>query len=178
MIRRPPKSTLFPYTTLFRSKFPMKWSFVDFNRQTVMGKEMITDTNMQNQVKNIWMANLKIKPMRYDSAEAYMYKTKIWTDRIKQRGGQVIFVRTPSSGFYLDKERKSYPRNKYWDRLLAITNFDGIHFEDYPEIKNIKCPEGSHLGGDDRILFTNWLINALLQKGWKFNQQPIESLNQ
>src|SRR5256885_10778884 len=26
MIRRPPRSTLFPYTTLFRSKFP--WEFV------------------------------------------------------------------------------------------------------------------------------------------------------
>src|SRR5258707_3952959 len=25
MIRRPPRSTLFPYTTLFRSKFPRNW---------------------------------------------------------------------------------------------------------------------------------------------------------
>src|SRR2546422_7867379 len=30
MIRRPPRSTLFPYTTLFRSGFPtgLKWSFM------------------------------------------------------------------------------------------------------------------------------------------------------
>src|SRR2546428_1010623 len=27
MIRRPPRSTLFPYTTLFRSKAPMRWKF-------------------------------------------------------------------------------------------------------------------------------------------------------
>src|SRR2546430_6025592 len=28
MIRRPPRSTLFPYTTLFRSKLKEKWTFV------------------------------------------------------------------------------------------------------------------------------------------------------
>src|SRR3712207_9323505 len=26
MIRRPPRSTLFPYTTLFRSRFPTRWA--------------------------------------------------------------------------------------------------------------------------------------------------------
>src|SRR5213075_1728431 len=36
-------------------KFPLQWSFVDFNRQTIMGERMITDTNMQNQVKKIWL---------------------------------------------------------------------------------------------------------------------------
>src|SRR3712207_8141475 len=27
MIRRPPRSTLFPYTTLFRSRLELKWAF-------------------------------------------------------------------------------------------------------------------------------------------------------
>src|SRR2546430_11022655 len=30
MIRRPPRSTLFPYTTLFRSPIPIRWSFTIF----------------------------------------------------------------------------------------------------------------------------------------------------
>src|SRR6266511_4211738 len=29
MIRRPPRSTLFPYTTLFRSPVTIQWSFTD-----------------------------------------------------------------------------------------------------------------------------------------------------
>jgi len=29
MIRRPPRSTLFPYTTLFRSGWSFRWTFVD-----------------------------------------------------------------------------------------------------------------------------------------------------
>src|SRR3712207_9367863 len=36
MIRRPPRSTLFPYTTLFRSNFPdtPEWNFVFVNHVT------------------------------------------------------------------------------------------------------------------------------------------------
>src|SRR5256886_17389635 len=40
MIRRPPRSTLFPYTTLFRSQLPRSWSRVlacrvDFRHQPI-----------------------------------------------------------------------------------------------------------------------------------------------
>src|SRR2546428_4405440 len=34
MIRRPPRSTLFPYTTLFRSDVELLWSFGNFGRTT------------------------------------------------------------------------------------------------------------------------------------------------
>src|SRR5260370_14415682 len=34
MIRRPPRSTLFPYTTLFRSIFPMSWIRAPRSRRT------------------------------------------------------------------------------------------------------------------------------------------------
>src|SRR3712207_7110810 len=44
MIRRPPRSTLFPYTTLFRSSFistePVFWPRASESDRTVMGKEM------------------------------------------------------------------------------------------------------------------------------------------
>src|SRR3712207_8949110 len=33
MIRRPPRSTLFPYTTLFRSSFLLRWGATDFWNQ-------------------------------------------------------------------------------------------------------------------------------------------------
>src|SRR2546430_16240783 len=37
MIRRPPRSTLFPYTTLFRSEFSAKLVKVDLRSRTVVG---------------------------------------------------------------------------------------------------------------------------------------------
>src|SRR5256884_8368133 len=46
MIRRPPRSTLFPYTTLFRSEFPRSWT-IDWQRfidlQLRPGPETKTD---------------------------------------------------------------------------------------------------------------------------------------
>jgi len=35
MIRRPPRSTLFPYTTLFRSSFPQSKAAVDSQGRTI-----------------------------------------------------------------------------------------------------------------------------------------------
>ena len=34
----------------------------------------------------------------------------------------------------LDWELKGFPRNEYWDRLLAYTGCKGIYFADYPAI--------------------------------------------
>ena len=36
MIRRPPRSTLFPYTTLFRSRGPMKLSDVEAAQKEIL----------------------------------------------------------------------------------------------------------------------------------------------
>src|SRR3712207_7817702 len=45
MIRRPPRSTLFPYTTLFRSAFPHKKEVkdFDFSFQPSINKDQILD---------------------------------------------------------------------------------------------------------------------------------------
>src|SRR2546422_6834347 len=48
MIRRPPRSTLFPYTTLFRSRTDALASFSNFGRRTVHlgapGQEILSTT--------------------------------------------------------------------------------------------------------------------------------------
>src|SRR3712207_8177776 len=44
MIRRPPRSTLFPYTTLFRSeKMPMRIHLIGGRKLDASGKELITN---------------------------------------------------------------------------------------------------------------------------------------
>src|SRR2546430_11442868 len=44
MIRRPPRSTLFPYTTLFRSAYrqTLSWGFVDVFRHLYPEKQLFT----------------------------------------------------------------------------------------------------------------------------------------
>src|ERR1035441_4985960 len=43
MKRRPPRSTLFPYTTLFRSASPMPWSAIGLNFPAMRGKDGAVD---------------------------------------------------------------------------------------------------------------------------------------
>ena len=99
-----------------------------------------------------------------------MASVQVSVDKIKAHGGQVIFVRTPSSGPFLMGETMGYPREKYWNRLLLVTKCDGIHFQDYPEIAHLQCPEFSHLSQADAILYTKTFVRILGEKGWKFSR--------
>src|SRR5215213_2922610 len=114
--------------------FPWEFSKKTFDRQSCMDPKFLTDTNLQNKVKGIWMAFAKMdtsKPISGVRLDSFIHIVKMNVDKIKQRGGEVLFVRTPSSGPYLQAEKKGFPRSKYWDKLLAVTNCPGIHFEDY-----------------------------------------------
>ena len=54
-----------------------------------------------------------------------------------------------------------FPREKYWDRLLAETQCPGIHFMDYPAIAHFDCPEFSHLQLKDAVTFTKEFVKIL-----------------
>src|SRR3712207_7135443 len=51
MIRRPPRSTLFPYTTLFRSRLQARQTMVG-NAERVFGEP--SDTGLQAQFAELW----------------------------------------------------------------------------------------------------------------------------
>ena len=80
---------------------------------------------------------------------------------IHGRGGQVIFLRLPSSGAVRALEARTWPRSRYWDRLSAATCARTIHFADYPQLANFECADGSHLGAEDRRRFTAALVEIL-----------------
>ena len=84
--------------------------------------------------------------------------TRANVEKIRAKGGKVIFVRLPSSGGLRELEKKTTPREIYWDQLIESTQSPGIHFEDYPELRNFDCPEWSHLRKDDAIRFTKELM--------------------
>lgn len=154
--------------------FPIEFSNNTFERQTYMTPEFITDTVLQNKVKANWafFASLgKGAPPMPEAELAAIFKSvKTATDKIKARGGEVLFVRTPSSGGYLQGEKMGFPREKYWDKLLAYTNCPGIHFLDYPTIDHFICPEFSHLSQPDAEIFTKHFITILeKEKGWKLS---------
>ena len=140
------------------------------NRQSLMTPAFVADTNQHNQIRAVWQkfASRRQPPMSGPPVDTLLMKVKADVDRIVARGGKVVFVRTPSSGPYWAGEQKGYPREQYWDRILATTQMPGIHFMDYPETNHYACPEFSHLKPADAMDYTRHLIAQLESNGWSF----------
>lgn len=81
--------------------------------------------------------------------------------RIRERGGDVVFVRAPSSGPFLAAENGGFPRERTWDPLLQATNAVGIHFEDHADLRDVELPEWSHIRAGDTGRFTRALVRHL-----------------
>ena len=152
--------------------FPINFSCTTFDRQEYMTSTFATDANQCKKVMGNWQFFASLSkgapPMSDKELNAIFESVKKATDKIKARGGEILFVRTPSSGPYLQGENRGFPREKYWDKLLAVTNCPGVHFLDYPTIDHFVCPEFSHLTRPDAIIFTKHFIEILEKdKGWK-----------
>lgn len=149
--------------------FPRKFSYVNFDRQEIMTDEFVKDTSIQRKITDIWtmFGALSDKPgVGGDTLQKIFTEVQTAVAKIKARGGRVIFVRTPSSGGYWAHEPVSFPREKYFDKLLSLTDCKGIHFKDYPEMADLICPEWSHLKPADGVVYTNALIKALEKENW------------
>jgi hypothetical protein len=137
-----------------------------------MTNNFAKDPEQIQQVTNVWalfgkMAE-KAPPITVAATDSIIGSVKAAVGKIRARGGKVIFVRTPSSGPFLEMERMAFSREKFWNKLLTATQCEGIHFEDYPAISTFQCPEFSHLSLSQAKSFTHSLINILQEKGWKF----------
>jgi hypothetical protein len=159
----PPRPGVFPGIY-----FPMGFSAVTYDRQTQMTTDFVADTNQHKAVKGVWAYGLSkpFVPLSKEKTDSIFYSVKRDVDKIKARGGQILFVRTPSSGLYREAEVKGYPRAAYWDRLLTLTACTGIYFTDYPETSHFVCPEWSHLTPADAIIYTKAFVRELQEKEW------------
>src|SRR5437763_3414976 len=119
----PPRPGVFPGIY-----FPFGFTPVTYDRQNKMTADFVADTNQQNAVKRIWTYGMSrpFVPLPKDKMDAIFNSVKTDVDKIRARGGQVLFVRTPSVGPYREKEVMGYPKTAYWDRLLAMTGCKGI----------------------------------------------------
>ncbi len=154
--------------------FPKEFSVSSSERQASLTPMFLSSPRLiKIQIGN-WIKRgaLDKRPgLKGDSLIAMFKQIKASVDKIRSRGGQVLFVRPPSSGGYLATEKIVYPRKEYWDALLAYTNSPGIHYADYPETANLACPEWSHLSPKDAIIYTETLVRVLRdEKGWKFKK--------
>lgn len=86
-----------------------------------------------------------------------------WVERINARGGKVVFYREPVSGEHIEMDESYFPREKYWDKLVAIMPATMIDFRDHPELV-IDTPDTSHIDIKDIDRHTRALAQLLHRK--------------
>jgi len=149
--------------------WPTKFTTTNFRRQEIMTNEFVKDTTLQRRVTDIWTmfgALDKYHGVTRDTLQKIFDEVKTAVAKIKARGGNVIFTRTPSSGGYWANEPLQHPRAEYYDQLPAITHCGSVHFKDYPDTKDFICPEWSHLSRPEAEQYTKALIGHLKEQHW------------
>jgi hypothetical protein len=84
-------------------------------------------------------------------------------ERIRARGGDVAFIRFPSSGPVYLSETRGFPRSLAWEPFLAKTRAAGVHFEDHAQLQGYRLPEWSHMAAGDSGRFTRALAPLVLE---------------
>ena len=146
---------------------------VDIERQGGMTEVAANSIDLQKRIQQIWIPLFKPPPPQKGktveeakadfgkAVENILDKVKLHVDKIREKGGQVIFLRLPSTGQLREMENTFTPRPHFWDRILKTTGAPGIHFEDFAKLKGFDCPEWSHLNRKDASEFTKRLTPIL-----------------
>jgi hypothetical protein len=146
-------------------EFPPYFGRISPDRRYHMWSLCERPGELQDRIRQIWLPLFQMgPPFGGEGLTQLIASVRADVEKIRARGGQVVFVRFPSTGQLRDIERERWPREAYWDRLIAETGAPGIHFEDYPGLKDFPCPEWSHLSRVDAVTFTRNLIPVLREK--------------
>jgi hypothetical protein len=134
------------------------------NRQTYSWEQLERDENLREHARSVWMMIWPGPPVTPDDVSQVIASTKADIDQIRARGGDVVWIRPPSTGPILDIERTRYPRQQVWDRLMHETGSFGVYFEDYPSMRNFGSSDWSHLTKSSALVFTHAYVHVLSEK--------------
>ena len=150
-----------------------KLSETEADRNTHMWGKVENDTDYKALMQRVWRQDFEPGPDDPPPAELaklrdqQIERTAKAVATLRARGVQVLFVRAPSTGPYLQYDDKLFARATSWDVLLAKTGAPGIHFQDYPELQGLEQPEWSHLSHADARKFTTALHALIVRDVWK-----------
>lgn len=134
------------------------------DRQTFMWPRMETDARLQEHAKKVWMAAGRLPPPDAATIGRAIAESREFVARIRDRGGEVVFVRAPSGGALYERERTAVPRERTWDLLLRETGAFGIHFEDHESMQGLETPEWSHLSRASATRFTHAYVGVIARE--------------
>jgi len=160
------KSLLRQVNLGIRTEGPKKPPFYNFgdvspDRNMAMANRTVTDTAFANSIIRVWnFFGKSAPPPDKDSTTEYFLKD---AQKFMKRGGNLILIRCPSSGGGRMAENMFLSRERFWDSLVGVLPVKNYHFEDYAQLKNLSCPEESHLSKDDAEYFTKELAQIMIQ---------------
>jgi len=140
------------------------------DRQADMWNRVEDDPEFNATVTSTWRAiveNLPPPPSPEEAKKAFEQKlSQIAEDvgKIRARGGEVVFIRPPSSDWFREFERQATPRERVWEPILQAAEAVGVHFEDYPALSDVKTPEWSHISSRDKARWTRALVPVLRER--------------
>ena len=152
---------------------PPFFATIDRERRARMIEKCAQPGPLQERVKNGWLPLFTpppppswvppeaFKAKMGQTVENRFVETAALVDKLRKRGGKVVFVRFPVNGPLKEHEDRMTPRQGSWDRILRDTGAPGIHFEDHPELASFQLPEWSHLSAPDSVDFTRRLVPHL-----------------
>lgn len=136
------------------------------NRQADLWSRVETDTAFNRVVTTTWQAFLEAAPppppedVARKQFEELLQRVAGQVEQIRRRGGEVVFVRLPSSGWFREFEAEATPRDRIWEPLIAAADVVGVHFEDYPALQ-VPTPEWSHISARHKADFTHALVDII-----------------
>jgi hypothetical protein len=138
---------------------------IDLDRNVRMTKLAATDTAFANTIKKVWKFFTSDPDMpppdRKGTTEFFVKDAK----QFLERGGNLILLRCPSSGYFDELEKMATPRAEFWAKLVDTLGVRGYHYADYQQLSGYDCPEWSHLRAEDADQFTADLVDVLLTDG-------------
>jgi len=154
---------------------PRKLMILDRDRNSEMWSRVVNDEIFREEAKGQWLIALSqgAPPPGPDGApppgmpdeaiNAIISGVKANIDKIRARGGDVVFIQPPVAGPFAEAEQAGFPRERFWDRLLAGTDSAGVSFYDHPEMQNYDLPEWSHLSPPDAERYSRALVPLVYQ---------------
>ncbi len=140
-----------------------KLAEVGEERQTYMWPRIETDERLREHARWAWKGFKEKFPFSPGLVAKGHSRAKLAVDKIRARGGEVVFVRPPSSAELRVNEEAQIPKAIGWDVLLRNTRSAGIHFDDLPEARGLNLPEWSHLSRRCATVFTDAYVRRLVQ---------------
>jgi hypothetical protein len=121
------------------------------------------DKRLSGHELGVWFKLFPPFPVDDADIQPILVRTKIAVDKIRARGGDVVFLRPPSGPALKAVEYRHIPRARGWDPLLAFAHAKGVHADDLPNVQNLDLPEGSHLSHACATVFTDAYIRSVTQ---------------